>query len=318
MKKTVKPGPIEAIWNPDDLFNKALLYVQQTEDLESDQWQYALWLSLSLEFLARAALANISPALLAETENKQWGSLYHALGFVPKEQKYSPKSIGTAEVFKRLNLILDDFTQEHENFGILHTGNRNSELHTGKMAFEGVNASTWQPRFYGICQVLLASMGKSLEELFGKDEAKAAKKLIAAAADEGAKAIQGDVAAHKKVWEAKPKAEQKALTESAAIWATRHVGHRVACPSCGSQSLLHGEPVGDAKQQFFEGEIVETQEYLPTHFECVACALKITGLSRLSVVKLGDRYKKTQRYDAAELYAPEDKYDGYEDDNNER
>lgn len=52
-------------------------------------------------------------------------------------------------------------------------------------------------------------------------------------------------------------------------------------------------------------------------FQCVACGLKIHGLSRISVVGLGDRYIKTQTYDASEYYAPEDSYEGYEDDNNE-
>jgi hypothetical protein len=318
LKKTVKSGPIDTNWNAQDLYNKALLYVQETEGLESDKWQYALWHCLALEFLARSALANVSPALLAEVKNDQWSSLYNALGFVPKEPKFVARSIGVVDVFKRLNIILDDFTQEHENFGILHTSNRNAELHTGRMAFEGVNASTWQPRYYGICQVLLASMGKSLEDLFGKDEATAALKLIAAAKDEGGKAVQGDVAAHKKVWAAKPKPQQKQLSEAAAAWATRQAGHRVECPSCKSVALVHGEPVGNPKQQFNEGEITEVHEYLPTHFECIACSLKITGLSRLSVVKLGDRYKKTRVYEAAQLYTPDDDYDGYEDDNNER
>ncbi len=318
MKKTVNPGQIDPNWNPEDLYNKALLYVQQPEGLESDKWQYALWLSLALEFLARAALANISPALLAEVQNDKWSSLYHAMGFVPKESKFVPKSIGIAEVFKRLNIILDDFTQEHENFGILHTMNRNTELHSGRMAFEGVNALSWQPRFYGLCQVLLESMGKTLEDLFGAEEAKAAVKLIAVAKDEGAKAVQGDVAAHRKVWEAKSEADQKVAAESAKVWATRHAGHRVSCPACGSLSLLYGEPVGDPKQQYSDGEIIETQEYLPTHFECIACGLKISGLSKLNELKLGDRYKNTQRYDAASLYKPEDDFDGYEDDNNER
>ena len=50
----------------------------------------------------------------------------------------------------------------------------------------------------------------------------------------------------------------------------------------------------------------------------IACGLKIAGLSRLAVVGLSDRYKKTQVYDAAEYYAPDDNYAGYEDDNNER
>jgi hypothetical protein len=41
------------------------------------------------------------------------------------------------------------------------------------------------------------------------------------------------------------------------------------------------------------------------------------GLSRLNVVGLGDRYKKTQVYDAAAYYAPEDEYPEFEEDNNE-
>ena len=35
-------------------------------------------------------------------------------------------------------------------------------------------------------------------------------------------------------------------------------------------------------------------------------------LSRLAVVGLADRYRKTQVYDAAEDYAPDDRYAGYE------
>ncbi len=33
-----------------------------------------------------------------------------------------------------------------------------------------------------------------------------------------------------------------------------------------------------------EDEITETQEYLPTQFECIACGLKIFGLSRLNAI----------------------------------
>ena len=79
-----------------------------------------------------------------------------------------------------------------------------------------------------------------------------------------------------------------------------------------------GEPISAPIQRVNDGEITETQEYLPNQFECIACGLKIAGLSRLTVVELGDRYKKTQVYDGAEYYAPEDDYAGYEDDNNER
>jgi DNA-directed RNA polymerase subunit RPC12/RpoP len=157
----------------------------------------------------------------------------------------------------------------------------------------------------------------TLQDYVGKDEAEVAKKLISAAADDSAKAVKGEVEAHKKVWLSKDEKERGTLASSAAVWATRHAGHRVDCPACKSRALVTGEPVSAPVQRLSEGEITETQEYLPNQFECVACGLKIAGLSRLAVVGLGDRYKNTQVYDAAEYYAPDDEYMGYEDDNNE-
>ncbi len=285
-------------------------------ELDSDEWEYALWSGFSLEFLARAALANVSPALLAETD-KNWASLYHALGFNPTEERFSPKSIAISEVFKRLMAILPNFTKEHEAFGILHTGRRNSELHTGEPAFDGIKGSVWQPRFYQTCEILLSSIGMTLDDFFGKDEANVAMQLISAAADDSAKAVKGEVDAHKKVWEAKSEKERTTLLAQASLRATRQAGHRVDCPACASPALIFGEPVSAPVQSLRDGEITEKQEYLPNLFECIACSLKISGLSRLTVVGLGDRYKKTQIYDAAEYYAPQDDYFGYDEDNNE-
>lgn len=317
MKKTIEAAPTPAAYDPEALYTKAERYIQQMSELDSDSWEYALWSSLALEFLARAALANVSPALLAETDKGSWSSLLYAVGFTPNEEKFIPRSIAIAEVFKRLVTLVEDFVKEHESFGILHTGMRNAELHSGVAAFEGVKGSTWQPRFYRTCAVLLASMGMTLEDFLGEDEASVAQKLIDAAADESAKAVKGDIEAHKKVWLATDQGEREKLAAQAAVWATRQNGHRVDCPACASQALLYGEPVSAPTKKFSEDEIIETQEYLPNQFECIACRLKIAGLSRLAVVGLSDRYKKTQVYDPAEYYAPEDDWAGYEEDNNE-
>jgi hypothetical protein len=317
LKKTITPSKTPASHDPDALFLKAERYVQQMDALDSDDWEYALWSSLALELLARAALANVSPALLAESD-KNWSNLYHSLGFEPIEEKFSPKSIAISEVLRRISSILPEFTKELESFGVQHTGRRNAELHSGEPAFDGIKGSKWQPRFYQTCEVLLVSMGMTLKDFVGSDEAEVAKKMIAAAADDSAKAVNGEVAAHKKVWLAKPDPDRDALHKQAVIWATRQMGHRVECPACDAQALLTGEPVSVPIQRLNDDEITETQEYLPVQFECIACGLKISGLSRLSVVGLGDRYKKMQKYDAAEYYAPEDDWADYEDDNNER
>ena len=164
----------KGIWDAEALYLKAVRYVQHISTYDSDSWEYALWASLSLEFLARAALANVSPALLADTD-KSWASLYHALGFTPTEEKFAPRSIAISEVFKRLTATVPDFTKEYESFGIRHTGRRNTELHTGELAFDEVKGSVWQPDFYRTSEILLASMGITLQEFVGQDEASVAK-----------------------------------------------------------------------------------------------------------------------------------------------
>jgi len=317
LKQTIAANPTPDTWNPEALFVKAQRYVENMLATDSDRWEYALWSSLSLEFLARAALANISPALLADNKDG-WASLFHALGFNPTESKFTPKSIPVSEVFRRLAAILPDFSKENSDFGILHTGRRNSELHSGEAAFEGINASKWQPDYYHASEILLRSMGMALPDLIGEKEAEIAVKLIEAAADVSAKAVLGDIEAHKQTWHSMTEGDRASQTQAAAIWATRQHGHRVACPACSSQALVVGEPVAAPVQKLDDGEITETQEHLPNRFECIACGLKIAGLSRLSAAGLGERYKKTDVYDAAEYYAPQDDYAGYEEDNNER
>ncbi len=84
-------------WSQDALFNKALVYVGEMERLTADDWRFGLWSSLSLELLARAALANISPTLLAS--GKDWRNTNYALGNPPSKKDFKPVSAVSAEVF---------------------------------------------------------------------------------------------------------------------------------------------------------------------------------------------------------------------------
>ena len=96
MKKTVEPNEIPAIWAAEALYLKAQRYTERMSSLDTEEWDYALWSGFSLEFLGRAALSNVSPALLAECD-KSWTNLYHALGFPVTTEKFSPKSITISE-----------------------------------------------------------------------------------------------------------------------------------------------------------------------------------------------------------------------------
>lgn len=301
-------------WSSAALLSKALRYAQEMQPLSREDWRFGLTSAFVLEFLARSALAATSPVLLADT--KDWNNIYYALGKQPTAQKFIPKSVDASSVLARLREIVPAFTTELEGFAAQHITRRNEELHSGSIPFEGL-PTTWLAPFYQTCRVLLAPLSRDLDYLFGPDEAKLAEKLIAAWRDESAKAVQKAIAAHKTVWDTKDAAERKDLAQKATVWATRHNGHRVACPACGSEALVVGTAAAAPVKRLSDDLIVEVQDHLPTKFECVACTLKIAGLSQLTACGLGATYKSTSTYDASDYYAPEDQHEQFEDDNNE-
>jgi len=314
MSKPTKASKTYHPWSRDALLAKAQRYAQEMLSHPRDDWHFGLTSTFVLEFLARATLANVSPTLLADA--KDWNNIYYALGHTPTASKFLPRSINTAAVLSHLRDVLPSFTTELEGFAAQHINRRNEELHAGSTPFDGL-PTTWLANFYLTCSVFLEAAGESLGLLVGAEEVAFAKQLIDASRDQSAKAVSKAIAAHKTVWESKDAAERAKLERQAPVWATRQAGHMVKCPACGNDALVAGTPVSAAIRKLDGDLIVETQDYLPSKFECVACKLKITGLSQLTACGLGATYKSTSTYDTADYYAPEDDYRGYEDDNNE-
>ena len=313
---TSKPAASKILhpWSKDAYLAKAQRYAQDMLSHSRDDWHFGLTSTFVLEFVARAALANISPTLLADS--KDWSNLYFALGHAPIAQKFLPRSIDITAALGRLRDILPVFTPELEGFAAQHINRRNEELHAGSTPFDGLSSS-WLATFYQACDVLLNSLGENISFLVGTDEAKVASTLIAASLDQSAKAVTKAIAAHRMVWEAKETADREKIARQASTWATRQAGHRVKCPACGNDSLLSGAPISEPLRKLDSDLIIETQQYLPAKFECIACQLKISGLSQLSACGLGTTYKATFTYDAADYYAPDDQHLGFDDDNNE-
>ena len=283
---------------------------------DHDDWRYAFWSSLALELVARASLAKISPVLLAESS--EWTQIYFALGHTPTTPKFSPKSIGVSEVLTRLQAINPAFEKELRDFCSIHTGMRNAELHSADLPFEDLKASAWLWKFYRSCEVLLASHNINLQSLLGPEEASFAKQQIDAAKDEAAKAVLGTIKNFQGVWQTKEKKERKKLAEKAQAWALRQEGHITECPACSCEALLDGTPIAAPKKTLKEDVVVETQAMAPSQFQCIACGLKISGLSQLSAAGLGNPFKTTATYNVADYFYPGDDDDGrYEDDNNE-
>ncbi len=290
--------PAQHAWSSEALFSKALLYVEEMDRYTAEDCQFGLWASLSLEMVARASLSHISPTLLAN--RRDWRNIHHALGHPSTSLGFVPTSVITSEVLSILKEVVPGFTNELFEACIKHVVRRNAELHSGEEAFAGVGTSSWLPHYYASCKVLLESMGKSLSDLF--DNSAEGEKLVASLQDTAAKAVQQDIKAHMEMWKAKSSEEQMASLAQATAWASRHAGHRTRCPACNSPSLIRGSSHGDVTTEVNEDTVVQRQTMLPSSFECIACCLRISGLSKLSACGLGDAFTATSQYSVAEFF----------------
>ncbi len=153
-------------WTYDLLWAKALLYIGRALSAPRDSDLFPFWASLALEFVARSALAHLSPTMLAETSDPDGRHLLHALGVEPKIKAYIPKSIQTSEVLVRCEQVVPSFTKDLEVFCRGFFNKRNEELHSGGSPFLGLPNHSWLPRFYEAASVLLRYQGRELSDLY--------------------------------------------------------------------------------------------------------------------------------------------------------
>jgi hypothetical protein len=213
---------------------------------------------------------------------------------------FTPSSIAIAEILSILGELIPEFTKELVDFCLVRCVRRNAELHSGEAVFALIGTSVWLSKHYASCEVLLRFMGKRLDDLF--EDPQIAGDMIASLRDEAAKSVMNDIQIHKQLWESKSAEERKASVEQATVWASRHAGHRSRCPACESAALIHGSGRGEVTTELIEDMILQKQTMVPASFECVACGLKISGLSKLSACGLGDAFTATSASSAAHFF----------------
>lgn len=276
------------IWDSTKLFEKAAVYLQRAnaENRDDDSY-FALGVTLGFEFLARAALANVHPALLADPQSPD--SLLHVFGFPGKK---SPKSVPMKTVLHRLTIVLEDFSTDDFSFATSIIEMRNAELHSDELPFEVFKREAWLPQLMRLCRVLCETQGKSLEDLVGSEEVGAVEQQIGTLEDQLKKEAHDVVRQRKTSFdelEVESRLERvKQAKEEAAdrrTWQDRVV----KCPSCGSDALLSGKVVRSLPPNVTEDGVEERAVIMPTSLECFACELTLTKYGYLFHLGFGDQ-----------------------------
>jgi hypothetical protein len=291
-------------WSADSLYSKAKLYAQRAHDEPAESALFGFWMSLSLELLARTALAQIHPVLLADP--KEQDNIHYAFGIIPKNV---PKSIQAKALFARCSVFIPRFTDKMSGHCLIMADRRNSELHSGAAAFESIDNSKWLPATYEIIEVLLSHLGRNFADLLGEEHGRVAVEALKDRRDTIKKDVQEKLAAARKFYAAQTadwKAERSARTTTAteALVKASRLTRTCTCPACGDRAIVSGESVSRSPVRIdeAEGTIKREVRVLPNLFRCPSCKLNLSGFQELNEAGLGEMFTIEEHEDPVEFF----------------
>jgi hypothetical protein len=291
-------------WSPESLYGKSKLFARRAHDEPIESSLFGFWMSLSLELLARATLAHIHPALLADP--KEPDNLQFAFGIVPKGV---PKSIQAKALFARCSVFIDDFTDKMSAHCLIMADRRNSELHSGAAAFEGLDNSGWLPATYEVVQVLLGHMKRDLTDFLGDDHAGFAAQLLKDRRDTIKKEVQAKLAEARKLyammtpeWNTERAEKTRPSIDN---WVKENRLRRTCtCPACGMRAVMSGETVSRSpvRIEATSGTIRREVRVLPNLLLCLFCKLILNGYQEMNEAGLGAIYTIEEEEDPIEFF----------------
>lgn len=293
-------------WSKDALLSKAKVFMEKAFGEDKDSPYYGIFSALGLELLARAAVASIHPALLAEPDASQKNIVY-ALGL--NDAASSPKSIATNRVLALCSDLFPNFNSDLEKMAKSMMERRNEELHSGGAAFQDYNQDRWIGGFYKVCKVLAEEMGESLESLFGRERAEEAEVLIREGDATVKKNVMDLISARKKTYEDdrvndKEAVEKRISDSNHSVNSLSHQGyHVVDCPCCGNKACIHGRESSNSREQIQEDEVIVKKNVIPDSFYCHVCGLRLSSYAELQAANLPLHYTNTYSYDPVDYFS---------------
>lgn len=293
-------------WSYDSLYNKAQLYVQRALDSERNSALFPFWASLSLELLGRATLSKIHPVLISDP--RDGSNILHAFGFTPK--KNPPKTVGAKTVFLRIQIMLDEFTEQNEKFCQSFINMRNEELHTGTPIFDTLSTNVWLTDFYKSTKVLLAFQELELKDFLGQEEADIAIEMIDAFNEKLKTEVLGRISKFSDVFKALETSEIEERTVGLKKKNQSYIFKEklfnkyrfIECPSCKNEAILIGKFISQSEPKVKEDSIQVNHNILPIGLKCFCCSLKLNNSGEMAQTNFGGQFSIEESIEPLEYY----------------
>jgi len=285
-------------WDTESLWQKAKLYTVRAHGEDRNGDLYPLWSTLALEFLARAALAHVHPALLADHRHPE--NIMYAFGY-----SGTGKSVPAETVFRRCQKVIPNFTEAEARQCMALIDRRNEELHTGAPSFSQFPTRLWLADYYRNCKLLCDFLGKELADLLGVEEAKGAQLMIDSLQERVSELVREAMRDAARFYEGLDPDRRKTRGDDIEHeLRTRFILTRktVPCPACGCIAFLTGEVVGEGPPKPSEEDLVQEVVVLPTHLECLGCELKLNTHAEVHAAGFGGQYTVEEHYDPVDFF----------------
>jgi len=300
---------LSSTYDHEALWLKAKLFLNlATEDGDYRTFdERALWASLALELLGKAALSKVSPLLIA-VPSEEGTNILIAAGLTSGDARF--ESISASTLFKRCARAFKPFSDSH---ALAIARARNNYVHGGEASFTKIPPEAWWPRFWAQAVILVHAQDRDLEDLLGHRESQVAEKHLAT----NTKNIE-----HRTEMLLERARQRLALADSgthtarqAAEWGRTVVmdaGFKYAttatCPACGATGKLEGENDNDHEMiverisdDDFDVWVEVTVE--ADYFSCETCRLVLDAYELLEQAGLETSF--TTAGDMADFAEPD-------------
>jgi hypothetical protein len=287
----IDPYDYEAFWV------KARVFLNRAMDPGPERAfdEQSLWASAALELLGKAALARVSPLLIAEP-TEDGANLLIATGLIEGTARFAAVSATT--IFKRCQKAFRPFSAS-DALGFANA--RNEYLHGPSIGFMTLPPEAWWPRFWALAVILVAALDREIEDLVGLDRVTVVEDYLR----QNTKNVEDR--AETLVTRAKQRlAQYQAGTLPAKIqteWKTSpNLTAGLArstpetCPACGGTGTLEGDDDSDMDYEYdydLEGDTTNAWAtiHVPAeYFSCPTCHLILDGYELIDHVGLPETF----------------------------
>ncbi|WP_364309322.1 hypothetical protein [Paenarthrobacter nitroguajacolicus] len=276
---------------------KAKLFLNRAmDDDESRSFdEQALWASLALELLAKAALCKVSPVLIAEpTEDGK--NVLAAAGLGGADPAFT--SVRATTIFMRCKRAFPPFNAEQAK---KIANNRNEYLHGGGIGFGVVPAENWWANFWSLASILIDAQDKTIADLVGGRREGEASRYLARNQEYMAERLESLISRARQRFVQKeqgnlPPREQKQWRNAAGLIAEMDYSINEVCPACGNDGTLEGEYVNEARVDGYqdphtgESDSWGEADVNSEHFSCESCQLVLDTSELIELSDLPDEF----------------------------